>query len=369
MTIDPRTGTNPATESRNSEGRIRGERDARDLPRVDGRAEERVDPALPPRPPHVGGEVRLSDPPRASGAIERLLRSERGHAVSGPSTPRGTGLRIESLAGADERDAPKVLPPHGSRSHRPPRGLGDLGRDDPRRGTRPGGSPMTSSDAYLADVRRAMAGMDTSIRDDILRELQGHIAESAAANGGNLEVSLTSLGPAREVGRHYREVYGYGRVYQVLFAVVAFLLAVPSVPVLIVGADFLFPFSLSLLFVVGAAMWILWVSVAAGSRAGMFAGVAGLAARLVAFIAVARLGDVLAGACALDVRRLGQFRPEVVRHLEDRALRRDVDAHEFRAAAFRFFDLLEGAAELVFVHTGHLSHGVSSHSYLSFITF
>ena len=90
---------------------------------------------------------------------------------------------------------------------------------------------MTSSDAYLADVRRAMVGMDTSIRDDILRELQGHIAESAAANGGNLEVSLTSLGPAREVGRHYREVYGYGRVYQVLFAVVAFLLAVPSVPV------------------------------------------------------------------------------------------------------------------------------------------
>jgi hypothetical protein len=146
---------------------------------------------------------------------------------------------------------------------------------------------MTSSDAYLVDVRRAMAGMDTSIRDDILRELQGHIAESAAANGGNLEVSLTSLGPAREVGRHYREVYGYGRGYQVLFAVVAFLLAVPSVPVLIVGTDFLFPFSLSLLFVVGAAMWILWVSVAAGSRAGMLAGVAGLAARLVAFIAVA----------------------------------------------------------------------------------
>jgi hypothetical protein len=34
-------------------------------------------------------------------------------------------------------------------------------------------------------------------------------------------------------------------------------------------------------------MWILWVSVAAGSRAGMLAGVAGLAARLVAFIAVA----------------------------------------------------------------------------------
>src|SRR6267143_80391 len=60
---------------------------------------------------------------------------------------------------------------------------------------------------------------------------------------------------------------------------------------------------------------------------------------------------------------------KITRQFEDRAFRRDVDADEFRAAAFRFFDLLEGAAELVFVHPGHLSHGVSSHSYLSFITF
>lgn len=146
---------------------------------------------------------------------------------------------------------------------------------------------MTSSEAYLTDVRRAMAGMDAAIREDVLRELRGHIAESAAANGGNLEASLSSLGNAREVGRHYREVYGYGKGYQVLFAAIAFLLAVPSVPILIVGTDFLFPFSLSLVFVVGAAMWILWVSVAAGSKAGTLAGVASLAARLVAFTAVA----------------------------------------------------------------------------------
>ena len=146
---------------------------------------------------------------------------------------------------------------------------------------------MTAADAYLADVRRSMAGMDASIRDDILRELQGHIAESAAANGGNLEASLAALGPAHEVGRHYREVYGYGKGYRILFAAVAFLLAVFSVPVVIVGTDTSFPFALSLVFVVGTAMWILWVSVAAGSRAGMLTGAAGLAGRLITFAAVA----------------------------------------------------------------------------------
>jgi len=146
---------------------------------------------------------------------------------------------------------------------------------------------MTSSEAYLAEVRRAMVGMSASIREDILRELRGHISDSSAANGGDLEMSIASLGPAREVGRHYRDVYGYGTGYRVLFAAIAFLLAVPSVPILVVGAEFLFPFSLSLVFVLGAAMWILWVSVNAGSRAGILAGVAGLSGRLIAFAAVA----------------------------------------------------------------------------------
>src|SRR5439155_1425695 len=82
-----------------------------------------------------------------------------------------------------------------------------------------------------------------------------------------------------------------------------------------------------------------------------------------------RLRYVLAGARALDVRRLRLLSPSVVRHIEDRPIGRDVHAHEFRAAADRFFDLLESAAELVFVHPRHLSHCVSLHSYLSFITF
>ena len=94
---------------------------------------------------------------------------------------------------------------------------------------------MTAPDEYLAQVRRAMMGMDSSVREDILRELKSHLAESMAANGGNASASLASLGPPRQVGRHYRELYGYGRPYRMLLAVVAFLIAIPSVPVLIVG--------------------------------------------------------------------------------------------------------------------------------------
>jgi len=142
---------------------------------------------------------------------------------------------------------------------------------------------VTSPDEYLDSVRRAMVGMARAVRDDILRELKGHIADSTAANGGNFQASLVALESPREIGRRYRDLYGYGTAFKALFAAIAFLLAVPSVPVLVAGPETLFPFALSIFFVIGAAAWILWVSVTAGSRAGIFAGIAGLAGRLTAF--------------------------------------------------------------------------------------
>ena len=142
---------------------------------------------------------------------------------------------------------------------------------------------MTPPDEYLEQVRRAMSGMEPRVRDDILLELRSHIAESAAANGGNMNASLLAVGSAEEVGRHYRELYGYGRSYKILFAAIAFFLAVPSVPVLAVGPESLFPYALSIVFLVITAVWILWVSAVAGSRAGLLAGITAMVSRFAAF--------------------------------------------------------------------------------------
>src|SRR6267143_1270583 len=220
MTTAPRTRSPSSPESRNREGRIRGGPDDGSLPRVDRRTEERVDPTVPSRAPVEGGEIRIPDPPRASGSIERLLRSEGGNALSRTATPRGTGVRVEPMAGADERDAAEVLPAHGPRPDRASGSVGGLGRDDAGRRAGPRGSPMTADDDYLSQVRRAMMGMTGPVRDDILRELRGHIADSTAANGGNVNASLASLGSPREVGRHYREIYGYGTAYKLIFAAI-----------------------------------------------------------------------------------------------------------------------------------------------------
>jgi uncharacterized membrane protein len=148
---------------------------------------------------------------------------------------------------------------------------------------------MTAPDEYLDEVRRAMAGMEPKVRNDILLELRSHIAESTAANGGNVNASLAAVGTPEDVGRRYRELYGFGRMYKIVFATIAFVLAIPSVPVLAVGSDSVSPYALSILFLVVVAAWTIWVSVAAGSQAGVLAGIAAMLSRFAAFGVVAAI--------------------------------------------------------------------------------
>ena len=157
---------------------------------------------------------------------------------------------------------------------------------------------MTPPDEFLARARRAMAGMEPAVRDDILKELGSHLSESIAANGGDVRTSLARLGSPEEVGRRYREVYGYGRVYKALFAMIAFVLAIPSIPVLASNDQTAFPYGFSIVFLVAAAGWVLWVSVIAGSRSGLLAGLATFAGRMaaLALAAVTQVGaEITAG--------------------------------------------------------------------------
>jgi hypothetical protein len=98
-----------------------------------------------------------------------------------------------------------------------------------------------------------------------------------------VNASLAAVGSPEDVGRRYRELYGFGRWYKVLFAAIAFVLAIPSVPVLAGGPESVSPYALSILFLIVVAAWILWVSVAAGSQIGVVAGIAAMISRFATF--------------------------------------------------------------------------------------
>ncbi len=137
---------------------------------------------------------------------------------------------------------------------------------------------MTEVEEFLARARSSMTGMEPRVRDDILRELASHVSE-AATRGVDAHATLVAMGDARHIGREYRSLYGYGRVFVLLFAGLAFLLAIPSSPVLQVTQEFPVPNLLAIPCLVALVAWLLWVSVAAGSRAGLVAGIAAFAGR------------------------------------------------------------------------------------------
>lgn len=142
---------------------------------------------------------------------------------------------------------------------------------------------MTSVDAYLERVRRGLAGMDATVRTDILRELRSHLTDSVATNGGDVGAAVASLGDPALVAKRYRDLYGFGVPYRAGFVAIAGILSVLTVPSLFPVEDFLFPVLLPTIFLGAEVAFLIWVSVVAGNRAGLVAGVAGLVARLGAF--------------------------------------------------------------------------------------
>jgi len=145
---------------------------------------------------------------------------------------------------------------------------------------------VTDADDYLARVRASMWGMEPQVRDDILRELASHVTEAAAAHGNEPRAALAEMGDPTETGREYRRVYGYGRVFVLLFAAIAFVVALPSAPILEITEEFPVPNLLAVPCLVLLVAWVLWVSVAAGSRAGLLAGTAAFLGRLTIEVAL-----------------------------------------------------------------------------------
>ncbi len=142
---------------------------------------------------------------------------------------------------------------------------------------------MIPVDAYLGQVRRSLGGMDPRVQEDIVRELQSHLADSLEANGGDVGAATQALGDPVAVARRYREIYGYGASYRRLFYIVAGVTGILTVPVLFAGDEAVFPYFISAIFVAIEFAFLIWVSVMAGNRAGLLSGLSGVVGRMAGF--------------------------------------------------------------------------------------
>ncbi len=163
---------------------------------------------------------------------------------------------------------------------------------------------MMSIEGYLDQVRRGLAGMDPAVQRDVLQELRSHLADSVAANRGNADAVIAGLGDPAIVARRYRELYGYGSMYRMMFAAIAGFVGIFTVPVLFGGEELIFPLFLSAIFLLVEIGFLMWVSVRAGNRAGLLAGAMSFVGRLVG-IGIAAAGQ--RGASMATPQGLGLF--------------------------------------------------------------
>ncbi|MFQ6059755.1 MAG: hypothetical protein ACE5KV_00460 [Thermoplasmata archaeon] len=141
---------------------------------------------------------------------------------------------------------------------------------------------MSPIEAYLADVRRHLIGMDPAVRKDILEELRAHVFDMARETQQSVDEVLSKMDSPREVGKNYRELYGYGLAFRVLFAVVAALISVLSVPIFLPSFEGVEgPVWLSVIFFGLVTLYLIWVSVIAGKRVGMYSGILACGTRFI----------------------------------------------------------------------------------------
>ena len=155
---------------------------------------------------------------------------------------------------------------------------------------------MNGEEAYIKDVSSRLTGMDSKVKNDIVRELKTHIADLAAAHGGNVQSAMMNLEPPAAVARRYKELYGYSSLFKAIFIVIAAALGVVTLPVLqIRGEEVMVPVLVSLVFLSILIVFLIFVAVRAGRGAGLMAGLAACVMRLGVFgiLAVAGGEDIV----------------------------------------------------------------------------
>lgn len=120
---------------------------------------------------------------------------------------------------------------------------------------------------YLKEVNFYLLAVKRGKRKEILNELRSHLLEKAQSfgklNPENIRKALEELGSAKEIASKYKELYGYSSAWVCGFALAAGLISLLTLPALELCSTIFLPL---------AFLYIVYVSLVAGGKAGFVAG-------------------------------------------------------------------------------------------------
>ncbi|MEW6070861.1 MAG: hypothetical protein AB1485_09610 [Candidatus Thermoplasmatota archaeon] len=120
---------------------------------------------------------------------------------------------------------------------------------------------------YLKEVNFYMLVVKKKKRKEILEELRTHLLEKTRSfgnlNAENVNRAIKELGSPKELASNYKELYGYSASWILGFAVFASFISLLTLPAL----EFI-----SAVFLPLAFLYIIYVSLVAGRKAGLVIG-------------------------------------------------------------------------------------------------
>lgn len=148
--------------------------------------------------------------------------------------------------------------------------------------------PHPQVDQYLKSLKKSLRWVPKERQELFCQEVRGHIEEIAAEIEGDdqtrYNMAIHRFGDPKVTGQQFIEAYGYGRKYQIVMALVGFLMALVTIPLQI-------PFQpqldglctgLPILLTILVFYHIIRVSIKAGRWTGLIVGISCGISRLLA---------------------------------------------------------------------------------------
>ncbi len=94
---------------------------------------------------------------------------------------------------------------------------------------------------YIMRFRKELRFMSSEDKNNILPEIESHLYEKAESLGGltddNFYRAAMDFGPPQELGKHYKELYGYSKWFIFVLMLIGFIVAAFSVPISVPGIN------------------------------------------------------------------------------------------------------------------------------------
>jgi hypothetical protein len=156
-------------------------------------------------------------------------------------------------------------------------------------------------DKYITEFRKEMRFIAKSDKENIIKEIESHLYDKAESLGeisdNNFKIAIMDFGSAKEIAKHYKELYGYSKLFIIILMIIGFIVSLFTVPFSVPGiskelvALNNFCLAISTIFTILIFIYLIYVGKNFGKWPGTIVGFSCLISRVIMLSIIVGLGN------------------------------------------------------------------------------